>query len=208
MSTTKTRIPLAAADRLAAKLIDELGPSCAVIEIAGSIRRRRPDVGDVELVAIPKLVSDGLFDGPGSPQRSLLQDRCDQLVAAGRMHRMQGGERNQRFMIGQGDRRAQLDLWICTPETWGVLFAIRTGSADFARSLVTPVSHGGRLQDGLVVKHGRVWRSDQVMQGMIDADNYRGPFFNPMPGAEPLPTPTERDFLALAGGWVEPCQRL
>jgi len=207
MSTTKTRIALDVADRLAAKLIEELGPACRYIEVAGSIRRRRPSVGDVELVAIPQMVTDGLFDGPGSPQRSLLQDQCDELVAAGRMHRVQGGERNQRYMIGRGDRLAQLDLWIVTPETWGVLFAIRTGSQDFARSLVTEHCRGGRLQDGLVVREGRVWRSDQIMQGMIDATDYQGPFFKPLPGVEPLPTPTERDFLDLAGGWVEPIDR-
>jgi hypothetical protein len=40
------RIPLAKADRIA---------------IAGSVRRRRPFVGDIELVCIPRLVPTGPF---------------------------------------------------------------------------------------------------------------------------------------------------
>jgi hypothetical protein len=38
-----------------------LAPSCHRIEIAGSIRRGKPQVEDIELVALPKLVPADLF---------------------------------------------------------------------------------------------------------------------------------------------------
>jgi DNA polymerase/3'-5' exonuclease PolX len=38
-----------------------LAPFCARIEIAGSIRRGKPQVKDIELVAMPRQVPTGLF---------------------------------------------------------------------------------------------------------------------------------------------------
>jgi DNA polymerase/3'-5' exonuclease PolX len=48
-------IPLLAATTLAAKLVAQLAPYCERIEVAGSVRRQKDIVGDIELVAIPKL---------------------------------------------------------------------------------------------------------------------------------------------------------
>jgi len=58
------RVPLADARVIAESLMAALGPGCERIEIAGSIRRGRPDVGDIELVAIPRIeqIRDGFFD--------------------------------------------------------------------------------------------------------------------------------------------------
>jgi DNA polymerase (family 10) len=46
-------LPLATAEKLATKILAELKPFCERIEIAGSIRRRRPFVNDIDLVALP-----------------------------------------------------------------------------------------------------------------------------------------------------------
>jgi DNA polymerase/3'-5' exonuclease PolX len=48
MSTTTERIPLAAADAIAADVLAQLQPHCERIAIAGSVRRRRPTIGDIE----------------------------------------------------------------------------------------------------------------------------------------------------------------
>ncbi len=47
---------------IAAKIRTELEPFCDRIEIAGSIRRKKPNVKDVEIVAIPKPYETGLFE--------------------------------------------------------------------------------------------------------------------------------------------------
>jgi DNA polymerase/3'-5' exonuclease PolX len=54
MSLATTRRPLAEATALATELVDLLRVFCARIEIAGSVRRRRPDIGDLELVVVPQ----------------------------------------------------------------------------------------------------------------------------------------------------------
>src|SRR5690242_17561878 len=49
-----TKIPLAAAWELANRVLTELAPFCERIKIAGSIRREKPEVKDLEIVCIPK----------------------------------------------------------------------------------------------------------------------------------------------------------
>jgi hypothetical protein len=39
----------------------DLAPCCARIQVAGSVRRRKEVVGDIEVVAIPRYVPAGLF---------------------------------------------------------------------------------------------------------------------------------------------------
>lgn len=45
---------LATAQRLAERIAAEVGEFCERVEIAGSIRRRRPNCNDVDLVVLPK----------------------------------------------------------------------------------------------------------------------------------------------------------
>lgn len=49
----KQRFPLDQARAVAEGLKAALGPMCSICEIAGSIRREKPDVGDIELVYVP-----------------------------------------------------------------------------------------------------------------------------------------------------------
>lgn len=65
MSNPTQRWPREYAQEIAEQLAAELRPACERIEIAGSIRRRRPDVGDIELVYIPRV-------GPG-PTRDFFE---------------------------------------------------------------------------------------------------------------------------------------
>lgn len=50
----KKTIPLEKADRIAEKIMQFVKPYTETAMIAGSIRRRRPEIGDVELVVLPK----------------------------------------------------------------------------------------------------------------------------------------------------------
>lgn len=51
---TNQRIALASAERIATNLLRGMAPACERIEIAGSIRRNRALVKDIELVVIPR----------------------------------------------------------------------------------------------------------------------------------------------------------
>ncbi|RYD50171.1 MAG: hypothetical protein EOP83_24365, partial [Verrucomicrobiaceae bacterium] len=54
-STTKPRFPREAALVVAGELVHLLGPVCERIAIAGSLRRDKPEVGDVEILFVPRI---------------------------------------------------------------------------------------------------------------------------------------------------------
>ena len=50
----KTKYPLATAQAVAAELVHALQPACARLAVAGSVRRCKAQVGDIELVYVPR----------------------------------------------------------------------------------------------------------------------------------------------------------
>ncbi len=78
-----------------------------------------------------------------------------------------------------------VDLFLATTETWGAIFAIRTGSADFSHWLVTSQAQGGALPAEHRISDGRLWA-----------------------GLTRLATPEEADLFAAIGlPWIDPSER-
>jgi DNA polymerase (family 10) len=100
-------LELEKAEKIASQVIQTLKPYCEKIEVAGSIRRKRPFVHDVDLVAIPR--NQGQF--------------ITRLNAWGKIK--MGGQKLIRCDTPDG---IELDVYIATPETWACLLLIRTGS--------------------------------------------------------------------------------
>jgi len=157
---SKTKIHLDEAQRIARYYLGLLAPACERIEIAGSIRRKKLLVGDIEMVAIPKLaVSNDLFGNPSKPH-SLLDDAVADLIPRG-ARLLKNGERYKQIALPEG---VNLDLFIVLPPAqWGVIFLIRTGPAAFSRWVVTPRKHGGALPSNCRVKDGAVWRNGEII---------------------------------------------
>lgn len=144
MSGAKARLPLAEAEHLGLEVLELLRPACVRVQIAGSIRRRRPDCGDIEICAVP-VVSRGV-DLFGAAHDGPAWNALDDLAAALRV----GGvlaprlDVNDRAAWGSAMKRATykgfaLDIFACTdPAQWAVTLAIRTGPSAFSHALVTP----------------------------------------------------------------------
>lgn len=193
------RLPLAEARTLADGVVRLLESACERIEIAGSIRREKADIGDVEIVAIPKwteieVPTADLF-GQGAPELkriSALEPRCAALALEG----VFAARPNKDGKIAVGSKLKwlvykgfALDLYICDADTWGVTLAIRTGCAEFSHKLVTPRSQGGFCPDYLTfkgTKEGGSWRVRRRDSG------------------EPLATPEENDVFSALG--IEPIE--
>lgn len=176
--TTKS---LADAARIAGMIVARLVPQCDRIEVAGSIRRGRSVVGDVEIILVPS--DPGTF---GDFVLSLCE-RPSSLFAAQNEPIFgwptKNGPRYKRLeVLGKG---IALDLFVTTPDRWGVLLAIRTGPVDYSAALVRPRSKRGLLPEGMSVADGLLFDRE---------------------GAS-IPTYEERDFLKIAGGWIDPCDR-
>jgi DNA polymerase/3'-5' exonuclease PolX len=172
------RIPLAEAEALAAELVDLLAPFCQRLEIVGSIRRRKPDVGDIELLAIPILdLEFDLFGDATGAAASLLDDQCLVLLEQGTLaHRL---DKNGRSAFGSRYKRllykgVGLDLFSCLPPAqWGVLSVIRTGSSSFAHRLVSPTERGGWMPPRCHISDGALWRDGQIVETREEAGLFR-----------------------------------
>jgi len=120
-----------------------LSPHCERIEIAGSIRRRRPEVKDIEIVAIPKPYEIGLFESGIA-------------TVVNRWEKVRGElpcKYTQRIL----PEGIALDLFFATPENWGLIYAIRTGSADYSHRILASgwVRAGYKSVDGMLTRNGR-----------------------------------------------------
>lgn len=98
------------AKAIANEVITKLAPYCAKIEVAGSIRRQKPWVEDVDIVLIP------------SP--SDLWNLSSEVMKLGPA--VMDGYKLKRI----NHNGIQVDLYYATAETWATLLLIRTGSKD------------------------------------------------------------------------------
>ena len=192
--SSNAKLPYRQVFPLAEKLVERLAPACARIEIAGSLRRRCPFVGDIELVAIPKFERPIMGQTPAecwgwSALDHLLVDwDHNKKIDILKGDKLRGKKRRyvQFAFASNAGQTYTVDLFIQPdPATWGVNLMIRTGSSEFSRRMVTPRAKGGLMPDELRVNEARVWR-----------------------GPEAIETPEERDVFELFGvEWIRPEER-
>lgn len=96
------------AKRIASSVIEKLESYCSRIEVAGSIRRKKGLVNDIDLVLIA--------EDPWRLHAEL--SKMGTIVA--------GGDK----LIRVRTATFQLDIYMATSETWATLLLIRTGSKE------------------------------------------------------------------------------
>jgi len=150
--------------KIAERVKAELQPHCHRIEIAGSIRRKKPECRDIEIVAIPKPYETGLF-ASGIAE------------VVGKWQKVKGElpcKYTQRLL----PNGLKLDLFFAVPENWGLIYAIRTGSADYSHKVLATawVSRGYKCVDGMLTYNGKQYD----VREEIDLFNRIGiPYCNP-----------------------------
>ncbi len=180
--------------------------------IAGSARRRERFVGDIEHVVVPKFqdVRDeqDLFATP--VRTNLLWRRLDSLLAS----RVDPGLSKHIYgALGfrWGDRYRGVDfcafnneIFLADSENFGSVLAIRTGPAEFSKSLVIGLlSQRRRNKDGYVWHCEKCPSSDKRCEKTCS--HCQGTQLHPV---EKIPVPSEADFFELANvRLVEPESR-
>lgn len=174
---------LSQAKALAEALVVELAPYCKCIEIAGSIRRGKEEVKDIEIVAIPKInVLYDLFSNPydavSAVDGILAEWQDERRIDVGK----DGPRQKRLWLISEA---IAVDLFLVRPPAqWGVIFALRTGPAEFSKWLATRQPWGA-LPPGVKMERGALWRNGAIVE-----------------------TPTEKSFFeALGLPWVKPSKR-
>jgi DNA polymerase (family 10) len=99
---------LAQAQKIADEVVKRLSSYCKKIEVAGSIRRRKPFVNDIDIVLIP---SD-----PWNLSWEIGRLEPTKLM----------GEKLKRVSYNG----VQVDIYYASEETWATLLLIRTGSKE------------------------------------------------------------------------------
>ncbi|MET0625732.1 MAG: hypothetical protein ABW250_22545 [Pyrinomonadaceae bacterium] len=181
---------------VAERLAGLMSPFCLRVEIAGSVRRSCPEVKDVELVAVPRWAerpgpAQSLFAEDAGRVNLLHEWAVNEAAGAGVRWIKPGTpevvdwapKREGKYWRALVEDRVKLDLFLALPENYGMILAIRTGSAEFSQALMTYAKHrtpyhveGGYLRD----REGKA-----------------------------LETPEERDvFKALKVDFVEPRERV
>ncbi len=159
----------------------QLMPATRQSLVCGSIRRRRPQPRDVEIVCEPEMVDagqQGLF--ASSPQIPAVDGLIDGWLRDGTARPRL--DRNGRQAIGSRYKRLEvdvgfptfiaLDLFIVAPPAqWGLQVVIRTGSDLFARAMLArwKVVSGGGNSEGACLRQ----RGDRLMPTAEEADVFR-----------------------------------
>ncbi len=143
-----TRMLIHDADALMAGLVERLREVRGVhrIEVAGSLRRRRPTIGDLDLLAA--------VDDPTEVIAALDGLReVDHVVAA--------GIDKTSIILGDGPR---VDLMVCPPEAWGTHLVHFTGSKDHNIAL-----RGMALDRGWSLSE-KGWKVIETGELLLDAE--------------------------------------
>jgi DNA polymerase (family X) len=129
----------------AEKVVAVLQPFCSCIMTAGSIRRGKAEVGDIDIVAIPKAVEmpGGLLGSIHYDEVKVWMDLIPiALLKAGFTDEALGPELLRFNRISDG---FQVDVYRARPETWGVILLIRTGSKEHNVKLCTLAKSKGLM---------------------------------------------------------------
>jgi DNA polymerase (family 10) len=174
---------LARAEALALRLQEQITPYCSKVAIAGSIRRRKDTVGDLELVALPRWERrpdpQDLFGGTVLTNVLFAEWGEKGGQAPYPIRWQKGCKATGRYWQGiVGKDGPHLDLFLPAPANWGLILAIRTGCAEFSQALVTRARELGIPSD----------------KGFLRGE-----------AGEPLPTLEEADlFQRLRLEWIPP----
>lgn len=119
------RHPLARAEEAAARLITWLTPHAERIAIAGSIRRRRETVGDIDVVLIPRIDEEKDMWGTVIGRRNATLAEIQRRATEDGWRLIKDGPEITAVQAGNW----QTEFYWASPANWGSVLLCRTGSA-------------------------------------------------------------------------------
>ena len=178
MSSGGFGIPWDEAVHIAAEVSAHLEPWCQRSKCVGSVRRKRPNCGDIEFVIEPHFSEDLL--GNKEPLTEPVRAALEKIGAW-----VKGGDRQMVITDALGTPHLRLEVFLVHPPAqWGSILAIRTGPPDLNAYMMKALrTRGYRHVDGCVK------RGDEVLPTETEEQ-----FFGLV--AVPCVAPTKRDELA------------
>jgi DNA polymerase/3'-5' exonuclease PolX len=131
--TTETRYPYAKAHALAERIKQLLAPHCEKFHVAGSLRRMKAEVKDIEVVCIPKKEQRSV-DLFGGTKEIICNGFSFGLTEI--MEEIVKGKITGRYMQVKLKGDMMLDLFLPHADDYYRQLAIRTGSADYSHQVI------------------------------------------------------------------------
>jgi len=172
-------LDLEEAQRTAAQIKAAVETHCELIEVAGSIRRQKSKVHDIDFVVVAKSDGDWLK----------INEKLKQLKAKPNC----SGNSVIKAFVPCENGFFQVDFYRAKPSTFGILLLVRTGSAEHNMWLAgCAISKGMRIRysEGLI-KDG-VAIAGETEQGVLEALGL------------PYPLPSEREITDDKPVWMPP----
>ena len=141
--------------QIAQRTVEQLRPHCERIEIAGSIRRKKPEVKDIEIVAIPKPYEVGLF----ASGIATVVNKWEKVK----------GELPCKYTQRILPEGIKLDLFFATPHNYGLIYVIRTGSAAYSHEVLAI----GWVKKGYKCKGGMLTHSEKTIPVPEEIDLFK-----------------------------------
>lgn len=165
MPSHKGKMPLDQAQLLANALAKILGDTCLRADIAGSIRREEPTVGDIEIVCLAEIyhLQTSMFGEmksdrlPRTKVDDLVSNNALKLSAEGWTTGHKNGLRHKQLMHTYREQTVA-DLYIVTdPRAYGSTLCTRTGPWWFSKALMTrAINLGMHFSDGFLLHNHRL----------------------------------------------------
>lgn len=183
--------PLEDARDVAEWLVWQLAPVCERIEIAGSSRRKKEHVGDVELLYVPSVLSQpDLFGNPNGKGVNKTDEVIARLLSMGQLEKRKNVKGSE--VWGASNKLAvhvasgiPVDLFSTSMECWANALVVRTGGKSTNQRIAS-------------LARGRGWQW-----------NVYGPGFSKIHGGEVEKVETERDVFRFVGlNYQEPEARI
>lgn len=148
-------------DRVAEEVLADLREVCVRVAVAGSVRRRRSEPNDLEIVCIPK-------PGPADLFGQAFGCSPDFVRAVDRWPRIRGYAtmKYTRRVLPSG---VECDLFMAQEDNWGLIYAIRTGSADWVRLILA----AGWVRAGYHSQWGKLRKGGTIVPVKEEEDLFR-----------------------------------
>lgn len=118
------------ARQIAISICEKLQPDTSKINIAGSVRRGKPEVKDIEIICLPNKISTDLF---GGGTFTTCNGFAISVMELGRVIKGKPDGRYMQIALPEG---VNLDLFMPEDYDYYRQYAIRTGSADYSAKVI------------------------------------------------------------------------
>ena len=150
---------LARAQLIAQELLGHFGSHNELIATAGSIRRRKPNVKDIEIVYVPivDVIPVTLFGDTEKFDR--VETKIHHMINSGHLtwddQVKRRGPKYKRLIHCKS--QAVVELFRADRANWGLQLALRTGPAKFNHILVTQRHYKGAMPRHVRMHSGYLW---------------------------------------------------